>query len=82
MTEDQTPELIVEFERGVSEETARRLVEAAGGTVRRKMRTDVSSQVMLLVRVPSGDVASLEAKLSSEEDVVRTERNAGGFHIA
>lgn len=82
MAEEQLSELIVEFERGVSEATARRLVEAAGATVRRKMRTDASDQVMLLVRVSSEDVDALETTLAGEEDVVRTERNEGGFHVA
>lgn len=80
--EDAPSELIVEFHRGVSEDAARQAISAAGGTVRRKMRTDSPAEVTLLVYAPEGELAEFEAKLRASGDVLRTERNAGGFHIA
>lgn len=80
--EDETLELIVEFHRGVTEDAARAAIAQVGATVRRKMRTDSPADVTLLVYVPTDRMAEIESKLRGTGDVLRTERNTGGFHIA
>jgi hypothetical protein len=75
-----TNELIVTFKRGISEDIARAAVKAAGGTVRRRMRTDFPQDIVLLVRA-SGKVAELETKMKSMPSVVSTEINQGGFGV-
>ena len=76
---ESTQELIVEFKRGVTEDAARGVVGASGGTVRRRMRTDHADQVMLLVRVPSGAAETAERGLARDASVSRVEPNQGGF---
>jgi hypothetical protein len=73
-----TNELIVTFKRGISEDIARAAVKAAGGTVRRRMRTDFPQDIVLLVRAP-GKVSELESKMKAMPSVVATEINQGGF---
>lgn len=77
----ETGELIVAFTAGVDEDTARAAVEAAGGKVRRRMRTDGPDEVMLLVKAPEG-LDALEAAMQGHPKVARTERNQGGFTIS
>lgn len=77
----ETNELIVTFKRGMSEDIARAAVKGAGATVRRRMRTDFPSEVMLLVKVDASKVAETEAKLKSLPSVVATEPNKGGFGV-
>ena len=72
-------ELIVSFKRGVSEDDARQAVARAGADVRRRMRSDHADEVMLLVKIGTGVLESVEEKLGRESCVVRTERNSGGF---
>lgn len=76
----ETGELIVGFVKGVDEDAARAAVEAAGGKVRRRMRTDGPDEVMLLVKAPEG-LDALEAAMKSNSDVASTERNQGGFGV-
>lgn len=73
----EVQELMVKFKRGVSEDAARRTCEGAGGTVRRRMRTDRPDEVMLLVRVQ--DVEASAQKLRGHPDVELTEANHGGY---
>jgi len=69
-------ELIVEFARSTEEDDARALVTSLGATVRRRMRGDDASHLMLLVRVPSDAVA---AALAAHPRVGRVERNGRDF---
>ncbi len=71
-------ELIVKFKRGVSEDKARAAVTGAGGSVRRRMRTDDATEVMLLVKV-SGSVEEIDAKIKKYPTVLSTEVNQDGF---
>lgn len=80
MTEE-TEELIVTFRRGVSEDIARAAVKGAGGTVRRRMRTDYPNEVQLLVRAQPGALAELETRMKALPSVVSTEVNQGGFGV-
>ncbi|MEQ8280474.1 MAG: hypothetical protein RMA76_14160 [Deltaproteobacteria bacterium] len=75
----QLNEVIVGFRRGVAEETARAAVEARGGSVKRRMRTDHEDEVMLLVKVD--DTAALAKAMKSHADVTHVEINQDGFHI-
>ncbi len=75
----ETGELIIKFKRGVTEDDARDAATAAGGTVRRRMRTDGPDEVMLLVRVKDGGLDALEASMKANTQVELTERNQGGF---
>ena len=77
-----TGELIVTFRAGVSEDAAKKQVEGAGATVRRRMRTDSPDEVMLLVRVPGGQMDAVESAMRASSDVASTERNQGGFSIS
>ena len=79
-TSQETNELIVTFKRGITEDIARVAVRAAGGTVRRRMRTDFPADVVLLVRT-AGKVGGLETKMKSMPSVVATEVNQGGFGV-
>jgi hypothetical protein len=79
--EGQVEELIVTFRRGVSEDIARAAVKGAGGTVRRRMRTDYPNEVQLLVRAQPGGLSALETKMKSLPSVVTTEVNQGGFGV-
>jgi hypothetical protein len=72
-------ELIVSFKRGVSEDDARQAVGRAGAEVRRRMRADHADEVMLLVKIGTAALESVEEKLKREACVARTERNSGGF---
>jgi hypothetical protein len=75
-------ELIVEFTRGVSESEAQATIMAAGGTIRRRMRTDHDDQVMLLVKVDADRLSEIETFLEKNPHVSRFEKNAGGFSVA
>ena len=77
----ETGELMVMFRAGVTEDAARAVVAAAGATVRRRMRTDGPDEVLLLVKVPTGQLSAVESGLGSHPDVLSTERNHGGFSI-
>lgn len=77
----ETIELMVKFERGFSEGDARTLMSAAGGTIRRRMRTDHEDEVMLLVKIPRGQAKVVESDLGRHPKVTLVERNAGGFEI-
>jgi hypothetical protein len=77
----ETGELMVTFRPGVSEDAARSVAAAAGATVRRRMRTDGPEEVLLLVKVPTGQLSAVESGLGSHPDVVAVERNHGGFSI-
>jgi hypothetical protein len=72
-------ELMVGFRRGIAEDAARKVVERAGATVRRRMRTDSADEVMLLIRVADGALEAVEKALGADPSVARTERNTGGF---
>lgn len=74
-------ELMVKFERGFAEDEARTLMEAAGGAIRRRMRTDHDDEVMLLVKLPRARVGAVEKDLGKHPKVTLVERNAGGFGI-
>lgn len=76
-----TVELMVKFERGFSEEDARTLMNAAGGAIRRRMRTDHEDEVMLLVRLPRDRVDVIESDLGQHPKVTLVERNEGGYGI-
>ncbi len=78
---NETAELIIQFNRGVSDEDARSVVAGIGGTVRRNMRTDHADQVMLLARVPAADVRRLAQEASGHPQVARVEVNSDGFSI-
>lgn len=77
----ETGQLMVEFVAGVDEDTARAAVEAAGGKVRRRMRTDGPGEVMLLVKAPGG-LDALEAAMKAHPKVARTERDQDGYSIS
>lgn len=77
----ETGELMVTFRGGVSEDSARAVVGAAGATVRRRMRGDGPEEVLLLVKCPVGQLSAVEAGLGSHPDVAAVERNHGGFSI-
>jgi hypothetical protein len=79
--EGQAEELIVTFRRGVSEDIARAAVKGAGGSVRRRMRTDYPNEVQLLVRAQPGTLKDLDAKVKALPSVVSTEINQGGFGV-
>lgn len=69
-------ELIILFNKGVSESDAKSIVSGVGGAVRRRMRWDKDDEVMLLVKVKDegvGDRIRQSGKVSS------IEVNAGGF---
>lgn len=72
-------ELMVQFERGFAEDDAKTLMSAAGGTIRRRMRTDHEDQVMLLVKIPRNRVDAVETDLGKHPSVTLVERNAGGY---
>lgn len=74
----EVKELIVKFKRGVSEDKARAAITGAGASVRRRMRTDDASEVMLLVKV-SGSVSDADAKIKKYPTVLSTEVNQDGF---
>jgi hypothetical protein len=74
-------ELIVTFRRGISEDIARAAVKGAGGSVRRRMRTDYPNEVQLLVRAQPGGLQALETKMKALPSVMTTEINQGGFSI-
>ena len=78
---NDTAELIIEFRRGVDEASAKAVAASIGGSVRRRMRTDHSDQVMLLVRVPADNVQRLAQQATSHPHVSRVEVNQGGFGI-
>jgi hypothetical protein len=73
----ETNELMVRFRRGVTEDAARKIAEASGGVVRRKMRTDRPDEIMLLVRVE--DLKKVDSALKTHADVEGTEANHGGY---
>jgi hypothetical protein len=77
----ETNEIMVRFRVGVSEDIARAAVKSAGGTVRRRMRTDTANEVLLLVKVDAGKMGELEQKMKSLPSVVSTEPNQGGFGV-
>jgi len=77
-----TIELMVQFERGFAEDEARTLMQAAGGTIRRRMRTDHEDQVMLLVKIPREKADVVEQDLGKHPSVALVERNAGGYSIS
>lgn len=77
----ETIELMVQFERGFDENDARTLMGAAGGTIRRRMRTDHEDQVMLLVKIPRDRAEVVEGDLGKHPKVTLVERNADGFGI-
>ena len=77
----ETIEIMVKFERGFSEENARTLMGAAGGSIRRRMRTDHEDEVMLLVKLPRDRIDAVESDLKLHPNVTLVERNAGGFGI-
>ncbi|MCB9655249.1 MAG: hypothetical protein H6729_14100 [Deltaproteobacteria bacterium] len=68
-------EFIVRFARGVPEPEARTIIEAAGGTIRRRMRWDPPEEVLLLVRLP----ASHRPGLQENNRVAHIEANDDGF---
>ncbi|MBK6688177.1 MAG: hypothetical protein IPG45_27125 [Deltaproteobacteria bacterium] len=70
-------ELMVKFRRGVEESAARQIAEAAGATIRRRMRTDRPDEVMLLLRVK--DLEATDQKLRGHADVELIEANHGGY---
>lgn len=74
-----TGELIVGFKRGITEDAARAAVEAAGGAVRRRMRTDHEDEVMLLVK--AADPAALQKTMDASSDVKHTEINRADYSI-
>ncbi|MEL6183092.1 MAG: gamma-glutamylcyclotransferase family protein [Myxococcota bacterium] len=74
-------EIMVKFERGMPEDDARTLMGAAGGSIRRRMRTDHEDEVMLLVRIPRDRVEVVERDLGKHPKVTLVERNEGGFGI-
>jgi hypothetical protein len=76
-----TIELMVQFERGFEESEARTLMEAAGGTIRRRMRTDHEDQVQLLVKLPRDRLEVIEQDLDKHPKVTLVERNEGGYGI-
>lgn len=76
-----TIELMVQFERGFAESEARTLMGAAGGTIRRRMRTDHDDQVMLLVKIPRDRIDAVETDLGKHPNVTLVERNQGGYGI-
>ncbi|MBI2375735.1 MAG: hypothetical protein HYV07_17195 [Deltaproteobacteria bacterium] len=69
-------EVIVEFVPGTSEDNARKLVTSLGAAVRRRMRSD-GGTVLLLVRL---DGATKE-QLARASIVARTEPNDGSYSI-
>lgn len=75
-------ELIVEFNKGVSEDDARALAASLGAKVRRRMRTDHEDDVTLLIKVDADQVDTVERSLSAKSSVARTERNLGGYSIS
>ena len=77
----ETAELIIQFNRGVDESTARQVVNELGGSVRRKMRTDHEDQVMLLTRVPADEVRQKAQQAAGHPQVEMVEVNSGGFSI-
>lgn len=74
-----TIELMVQFERGFAENEARTLMEAAGGRIRRRMRTDHEDEVMLLVKLPRDRVDVVEADLAKHPKVTLVERNSSDY---
>lgn len=75
---NNTQELIVRFQKGTSEDDARKIAESAGTKVRRRMRGDSPDEVTLLLRV-EGDVKATEKQLKGHKSVDLTEINHGGF---
>jgi hypothetical protein len=76
-----TSELMVAFRPGISEDEARRIVQAVGGNIRRRMRTDRDDEVMLLVKVDAAELDRADKALSKDESVLRTERNQSNYGI-
>ncbi len=76
-----TKELIVTFKRGISEDIARAAVKGAGGSVRRRMRSDNPSDLLLLVKVEHGTLEDLDKKMKAYPTVLTTEVNQGGFGV-
>ena len=74
-------ELIVTFKRGISEDIARAAVKGAGGSVRRRMRSDNPADLMLLVKVESGSLEEVDKKMKAYPSVLTTEVNQGGFGV-
>ncbi|MBK8010860.1 MAG: hypothetical protein IPK13_05890 [Deltaproteobacteria bacterium] len=75
MSEVLPSEFVVRFARGIPEAEARTLIEAAGGTIRRRMRWDPPEEVLLLVRLP----AAQATKLQRESRVAHLEANDDGY---
>ena len=75
----ETIELMVRFERGFEESEARTLMNAAGGTIRRRMRTDHEDEVMLLVKLPRDRVDVVEQDLDKHPKVTLVERNSEDY---
>jgi hypothetical protein len=67
-------EWIVEFVAGIDEPAARAMVAAAGGQVRRRMRSD--GPLTLLAR----GAPPVAAALGARPEVARVEANGGGYH--
>lgn len=76
----ESKELIVGFRRGVEEADARKIVEATGASVKRRMRTDHADEVMFLVL--THDPKTVEKVMKKNADVTHTEINQGGFKIS
>lgn len=74
-------ELMVKFERGFEEEEAKALMQAAGGQIRRRMRTNHEDEVMLLVKLSAERIEAIEADLKKHPKVTLVERNQGGYGI-
>lgn len=75
----ETVELMVQFERGFPEDDARTLMTAAGGAIRRRMRTDHQDQVMLLVKLPHDRIDVIERDLKKHPQVTLVERNSSDY---
>lgn len=73
-----TPELIVEFRTGITEDEARRVVERAGATVRRRMRSDDPALIRLLAQL--SDPAA-GPRIAAAAEVARTEDNGPAYGV-
>ncbi len=72
-------ELIVSFHRGTTEPKARSVVESAGAQVKRRMRSDHPTDVILLVESQEADAEHLKAALHQSNEISDIEVNHAGF---
>lgn len=77
----ETVELMVKFKRGIPEEDARTMMSAAGGKIRRKMRTDHADEIQLLVQFPRSRADELEDQFKQLPQITLVERNSDDYHL-